>query len=94
MTEKQRELKIAACQVEPRDQGWDVNSPSGHTYHVRLITKIGKYDGSMYFNWDCDCPARGVCVHIEAVERYRMAQELGAAEHGDYDGLDLMERIE
>ena len=46
---------------------WSVLSDSGNTYTVRLRTCLDEM-GSMYFRWQCTCPARGHCKHITAVE--------------------------
>jgi len=68
---------------------YQVKSASGHTYTVRIHTKIDRDCGSMYFTWSCDCPARKTCRHIEAVRQMRWAES--AAEENS-DGMDIMER--
>jgi len=54
MNATQRAAKIAACTVTESGNGWDVQSPSGSTYHVIAGTHT------------CNCPARGDCVHMAA----------------------------
>lgn len=86
MTDAQREKKIAACRVEPNDNGgFDVTSPSGNTYHVTIQKKLDS-NGSMYFIRRCDCPAHGECVHQTVVERYQW-------KHAD-SNEEILERFE
>jgi len=76
------------------DGGWKVNSQSGHTYHVRSHMGVDRASGSYFFRTTCDCPARKRCRHIDAVLDMRYAEELAAAEGGDFDGMDILEREE
>lgn len=69
--------------------GFKVESESGSTYAVRCVTKIARDSGSMYFQWECTCPARRRCRHIDACEQIQYAE---AAASGDYDGMDVIER--
>lgn len=71
--------------------GWSVESCSGSTYTVRCITRLDEC-GSMFFTYQCNCPARKRCRHIEAVEQMRYAEEMSIAQDGDTDGMDLIER--
>lgn len=66
--------------TEMGNNRWRVDSDSGKTYNVRLRTKLDAA-GSMYFEWECDCPSRKYpCKHALAVE---------AATHGvDDQGVD------
>ena len=78
-----REEKIKRCAVTFLGNGrWEVASPSGATYEVRVRTKMDEC-GSLYFTTDCTCPARAQCVHIEAVDRVR---------YFDKDSVHVMER--
>jgi uncharacterized Zn finger protein len=73
----------------PDDKGaYKVTSESGKTYTVRSRTRLDDM-GSMFFEWSCDCPARGTCRHIDAVTAMRWAE---AAASEDFDGMDIMER--
>lgn len=54
--------------------GWEVTSASGKTYTVELRTRLDAM-GSMYFEWDCDCPANKRCRHIDAVEQMLDAED-------------------
>ena len=71
--------------------GYDVESTSGHTYHVHSDVRVSRDDGGVSFTWHCTCPARKTCRHITAVVQLRWAE---AAAVGDYDGMDVMEREE
>jgi hypothetical protein len=72
--------------IRTTKRGWDVESASGHTYHVSESTRLDAM-GSMYFTMACDCPARKRCRHIDAVVAM-MATEEGA--DGD---MEHVERI-
>ena len=74
--------------------GWRVESSSGSTYHVRSQSYIDRESGGMGFRMTCDCPARKRCRHIDAVEQMRYAEELAAAQAGDVDGMEILERTE
>jgi len=71
------------------DDGWEVLSTSGKTYTVTTKTCIGEM-GSMFFTWQCDCPARKRCRHIDAAEQYRY---LHSVANGDIEDLDMLEMI-
>lgn len=71
------------------DGTYAIVSNSGKHYTVSQSTHIGRYDGSLYFRWHCDCPARKTCRHIDAVVQCRWDE---AAANDDYDGMDIMER--
>ncbi|MDE2010488.1 MAG: hypothetical protein KGJ09_10515 [Candidatus Omnitrophica bacterium] len=73
---------------------WTVESASGGTYSVVSKTRIERHTGSMYFVIECNCPARKSCRHIEAVTNMRRAEELLAAQSGDNDGMEILERTE
>ena len=76
--------------IRDKGAGWVVESTSGSTYHVHMRTRMDEM-GSYYGSWECDCPARKRCRHIEAVEDMRGAEELAhAQETGDYDGMELL----
>jgi hypothetical protein len=81
--------KYRICGIVESGDGYDVESTSGHTYHVHNEARIARDSGSMYFTWHCNCPARKRCRHIDAVVQLRWAE---AAADGDYDGMDIMER--
>ena len=59
-------MKITELKTDPRVYAWSVESDSGNTYTVRHKTKLDEM-GSMYFVWECNCPARKTCKHIDAV---------------------------
>lgn len=52
------------------DDEFEVVSNSGSTYIVKSITKLDEM-GSMYFKYECNCPAWKRCRHINAVEQYQ-----------------------
>lgn len=69
---------MTITEVAPRK--WSVESDSGNTYEVRLRTKLDEL-GSMYFQWECDCPSRKhPCKHALAVEAQTDAVDDEAAE--------------
>ena len=69
--------------------GWYVNSVSGNRYYVNRQMRMDKYTGSLFFTWNCDCPARKRCRHIDAVEDIEYAETMS---HEDYDGVEMLER--
>ena len=73
--------------------GWLVKSASGCEYHVKTQMKMDR-EGSYYFVNSCTCPARKPCRHIDAVMNMRHAEELAAAQSGDADGMEMLERTE
>lgn len=75
------------------DGGYDVASESGNTYRVWRVT-LHDEGGSMYFTWQCSCPARKKCRHIDAVKRVDYAEALAAAQCGDEDGIEIVERTD
>ncbi len=74
--------------------GWRVDSASGGVYHVKSVSYIDRESGSLGFRMTCDCPARKRCRHIGAVMDMRYAEELAAAQAGDVDGIEILERME
>jgi len=72
--------------ITPNGNGYDVESNSGNTYHVKSRTRLDSM-GSMFFAWECNCPARKRCRHIDAIEQYRW-EEAGA------DDAQMLERFE
>ena len=78
--------------IHNEDDGWRVESTSGKTYHLRSQTSIDRESGAMMFRMTCDCPAWKQCRHIDAVLDMRYAEELAAAQDGDVDGMEIMER--
>ena len=75
-------------------RGWRVESASGSTYTVTRVAGIDRGSGGLYFRYGCDCPARGRCRHVDAVEQMLYAEAAADAAAGDTEGLDLMERTE
>ena len=61
----------------------------GNPYTVSHRVHIDRDSGSIYWSWECTCPARGACRHIDKVvdERWAAAQA-----DADYDAMDVMER--
>lgn len=71
--------------------GFSVQSCSGGKYRVTHHAVIAN-DGSMRFRWDCDCPARKRCRHIDACEQVSWVEESAeASETGDYCALEILE---
>ena len=59
---------------------WDIESESGKTYQVRLLTKLDLL-GSIYFVWRCSCSShQNPCKHALAVESEWQAVDEEAAE--------------
>lgn len=74
------------------EDGWEVDSASGASYNVQSV--VNRSHGESLFYMRCDCPARKHCRHIDAVMNMRYAEELAAAQDGDVDGIEIMERTE
>ena len=63
---------------------WTVRSASGSAYAVRRRMCMDEC-GSYYDRWECDCPARKRCRHIDAVEAMLAAEALAAE---DWDAMN------
>jgi len=83
-----KQYRIKNIKDDPRD-GWN----SGKIYHVRSIMFVHR-DGGFGFRMTCNCAARKRCRHIDAVEQMRYAEERVAAQNGDTDGMEILERTE
>jgi len=86
-----KRYKIKNITEDKRD-GWNVESNSGNTYHVRSVTVFHRDDGCLTFKMTCNCAAWKRCRHIDAVEQMRYAEDLVAAQDGDTDGMEILER--
>lgn len=76
--------------IDGNANSYRVLSQTGQTYVVTNETCLDECS-SMFFRWNCTCPARKRCRHIDAVVNMRWAEAAAAM---DYDGMDVMEREE
>lgn len=76
--------------IDETGGNYRVLSQTGQTYVVANKTCLDEC-GSMFFRWNCTCPARKQCRHIDAVINMRWAEAIAAE---DYDGMDVMEKEE
>ncbi|HUU58305.1 MAG TPA: hypothetical protein VMZ50_02075 [Phycisphaerae bacterium] len=88
-----RRYRLRDIRDDGRD-GWVVESASGATYHVAAHMGVDRDSGSYTSRMTCDCPARKTCRHINAVMDMRHAEELAAAQDGDADGMDIIDRTQ
>jgi hypothetical protein len=74
--------------------GWTINSQSGAVYHVTRTMHSTRDDGGYSFRFNCNCPARKRCRHIDAVEQMLHAEAHADIAAGDDGGIDDMEILE
>ena len=79
--------------IKDTADGYEVESTSGSTYQVS--DDYGRdSDGCLGVEFNCSCPARGSCRHIDAVEQMLYCEAASNARDGDTDGMDVVERFE
>ena len=71
------------------DGPYIIESQSGATYRADLVWGVDRYSGSLEGKWNCNCPARQTCRHIDAIVDMRWAEAKAAEE---FDFMDAMER--